>query len=343
MLFRSKIPEPKMTRDTFPPLDVSNKECSQYENYLNWKRECTRIIQTNRMELVRPITRVMDCIMSGIRGITERYLQDYDYQHMDTLEEFFEGIRQYFSDVTVIQEARAMFYACKQGKHEDIRMYIARLRTYFNAAFEEGGRNEGVLIDRFLSGLYDKTISGKITGREGGEPKTIEENIRLAIEFTATQKRQLQVWGQNDALNLVHPKGRDNFNRETKQMKEAQTPGKPSGSGKKEVPATPKKPAAKAAEPPKKKGGKVHTVTVDEDPPKKKEANKPPAQTPTATKPVDVSKMTCNKCGTVGHLAKTCKVKTENKPKSVNQIEMEVYSGDEEDWEDCFMVEEDFQ
>ena len=45
---KRKVPEPKMTRDTFPPLDVSNKECSQYENYLNWKRECLRIIQTDR-------------------------------------------------------------------------------------------------------------------------------------------------------------------------------------------------------------------------------------------------------------------------------------------------------
>ena len=49
-----------------------------------------------------------------------------------------------------------------------------------------------------------------------------------------------------------------------------------------------------------------------------------------------------NKCGTKGHLAKTCKVKTEKQPpKTVNQVEMEAYSGDEEDWADCFAIEDE--
>ena len=165
----------------------------------------------------------------------------------------------------------------------------------------------------------------------------MEACIKLAIEFTATGKRQQQVMGHTEAMKMVHKGARDQF-RGTKEMKEAQTPGKPLLSKKAQAATAPAKAKAKA---PVKKG-KVHNITVEEEP--KKTPKPVAASTPAKT---DLSKMTCNKCGTKGHLAKTCKVKTAEKqpPKTVNQVEMEAYSGDEEDWADCFAIEdeEDFQ
>lgn len=121
-------------------------------------------------------------LAAAMKGKAAAAVLDIDVlEPQATFEEILESYEDRFLPIASSQMARMRFDAARQGNHEGVLDFHARLRTLYSKAYPQAADNV-LLIRRFTLGLRRKEVRSQVMR---GQPLTYTEALELAQNETS--------------------------------------------------------------------------------------------------------------------------------------------------------------
>lgn len=175
----------RLDNHTFPNLDLAGSDSDVFESFCEWEQTVRRIIQGNPGFAHIPVVNLTAAVLGCLRGAAQRRTRSILPEQQQSLDVFFQSLRDLFCGGAVAERARAMFLARGQREKEDINAFHAELLELWHRAYPSMDERQGIdwLRDRFLMGLRNKDVTHAIIMREEPLPPTYAELRVLALKF----------------------------------------------------------------------------------------------------------------------------------------------------------------